>query len=107
MERICDDLQLEESVEDLMHQFGADEQGQVSYAQFLLCHKKIQLTPMYQNPVDFKMMPEVDATTAETKVCRRRDNAKNAGEKYFFKFYFSKTKKLFENEKFSEYKMKQ
>ena len=94
MERICDDLQLEESVEDLMHQFGADEQGQVSYAQFLLCHKKIQLTPMYQNPVDFKMMPEVDATTAETKVCRRRDNAKNAGEKYFFIFLFFTNKKI-------------
>ena len=76
-----------------MHQFGADEQGQVSYAQFLLCHKKIQLTPMYQNPVDFKMMPEVDATTAETKVCRRRDNAKNAGEKYFFNFLFFTNKK--------------
>ena len=74
MERICDDLQLEESVEDLMHQFGADEQGQVSYAQFLLCHKKIQLTPLYQNPVDFKMQ---EVQTAENKVCRRRDNTKN------------------------------
>ena len=84
MERICDDLQLEESVEDLMHQFGADEQGQVSYAQFLLCHKKIQLTPLYQNPVDFKMQ-EVQ-TTAENKVCRRRDNTKNGENtcKYFF-----------------------
>ena len=63
-----------------MHQFGADEQGQVSYAQFLLCHKKIQLTPLYQNPVDFKMQ-EVE-TMAENKVCRRRENTKN-GENIF------------------------
>ena len=81
MERICDDLQLEESVDDLMHQFGADDQGQISYAQFLLCHKHIQLTPVYQIPID--TMTE-DLNITENKVCRRRDS-KNGGKSDFFK----------------------
>ena len=68
MERICDDLQLEESVDDLLHQLGADEQGHISYAQFLLSHKYLQLTPVYQDPVDTMAEEPI-----ENKVCRRRD----------------------------------
>ena len=54
MQSLCLELQLEESVDDLMQQLGADAHGHISYAQFLLCHKNIQLTPsqLYQDPID-------------------------------------------------------
>ena len=42
---MCLELQLEESVDDLMQQLGADAKGHISYAQFILCHKNLQLTP--------------------------------------------------------------
>ena len=66
LERICDDLQLEESVDDLMHQLGANSDGRISYAQFLLCHKHLQLTPVYQVPFEANM-----SDSENGKVCRR------------------------------------
>ena len=45
MQSLCLELQLEESVDDLMQQLGADAKGHISYAQFILCHKNLQLTP--------------------------------------------------------------
>ena len=68
---LCYELQLDESVEDLMQQLGANEQGYVSYAQFILCHNKLQWSShltsdtMEQNSSD------------KSQVFRRRD-AKNA-----------------------------
>lgn len=69
MQSLCLELQLEESVDDLLQQLGADDKGLVSYAQFLLCHKNLQLT---------SNLYDIDATTTmqeETndKVCRRRE----------------------------------
>ena len=45
LQSLCLELQLEESVDDLMQQLGADAKGHISYAQFILCHKNLQLTP--------------------------------------------------------------
>ena len=70
MESLCFELQLEESVDDLMSQLGADEKGQISYAQFLLCHKNLQLTPQYQEPQD---------AMASAEVFRRRDPKNSSG----------------------------
>ena len=70
MESLCEELQLEESVDDLMSQLGADAKGQISYAQFLLCHKNLQLTSnLYQDPQD---------AMASTPESFRRRDPKNA-----------------------------
>ena len=72
MESLCYELQLEESVDDLMTQLGADAKGQISYAQFLLSHKNLQLTPssgLYQDPQD---------AMASTPESFRRRDPKNA-----------------------------
>ena len=41
MEDLCEELQLEASVDELMQQLGADDQGKIGFAQFLLCHKHL------------------------------------------------------------------
>jgi hypothetical protein len=69
-------LQLEESVDDLMQQFGADDKGKISYAQFVICHKNIQLTPYYQDPVDTMLSGN---SSMEGPPWRRRDPKNSSG----------------------------
>ncbi len=57
---LCEELQLEESVDDLMLQFGADDQGKISYGQFLLCHKNIQLTPVSPSEGDMSNLDVIE-----------------------------------------------
>ena len=95
MQSLCLELQLEESVDDLMQQLGADAKGHISYAQFILCHKNLQLTPgqaLYQEPID-SMLSSTSAQSpgsqlgsvehsdelAADKVFRRRDPKNGSG----------------------------
>ena len=75
MESLCYELQLEESVDDLMSQLGADAKGQISYSQFLLSHKNLQLTPSTQTQNLYQDPQDAMASTPES--FRRRD-PKNA-----------------------------
>ena len=92
MQSLCLELQLEESVDDLMQQLGADAKGHISYAQFILCHKNLQLTPgqaLYQEPIDSMLSStsaqspgsqlEHSAELAADKVFRRRDPKNGSG----------------------------
>ena len=76
LQSLCLELQLEESVDDLMQQLGADDKGHVSYAQFLLCHKNLHLTPqLYTEPID--------SMETNDKVFRRRDPKNGSGRKLY------------------------
>ena len=84
MQSLCLELQLEESVDELMQQLGADDQGHVSYAQFLLCHKNLHLTPQYQDPMDALTNTQVD----DDKVFRRREPKNGSGKRRVIPFPF-------------------
>jgi len=91
LQSLCLELQLEESVDDLMQQLGADAKGHISYAQFILCHKNLQLTPsqaLYEVPID-SMLSSAQSPGSEKscnsvelaadKVFRRRDPKNGSG----------------------------
>ncbi len=100
LEGLCEDLQLDESVDDLMLQFGADDEGKISYGQFLLCHKNILLNPTEEDKEGNKMSSSNGVIESPTGILspnsqrksfwRRRDpkSPVKKGEIIFHDFFY-------------------
>lgn len=74
---VCRELSLEDSIDELMQQLGADAQGRISYEQFL--QRRLALRP------------EIDALRNTKNIDNASDNSQGMFLFYFFVCWVSRS----------------